>query len=131
MKVVFYVLISGRVPVKDFLIGLPPRPRAECFRVLERIEEEGLDVSGITTRQIQGKLWELKVRSSGEIRIFYFVMPPQDDASVNGRRRPGDPQQKRQSEESLVLLHGYMKKTQKAPKKEIAIAKRRMKEVAS
>ena len=57
---------------------------------------------------IEGKLWEIKIRIHGkQHRIFYVVLKGNE----------------------MILLHAYLKKTQKAPIKEIEVAKQRMKTV--
>lgn len=53
---------------------------------------------------IEGKLWELR---PGGIRLFYFVY----------------------IEERFVILHGFRKKGQRTPEREINIALRRMNEI--
>ena len=53
------------------------------------------------------RFWELRVQTGGNnVRIFYFAF--------SGRR--------------MILLHGYWKKTPKAPPVELALAARRMQE---
>ena len=59
-------------------------------------------------RPVRGKLWELRIQSGRNIyRIFYFAH--------TGRR--------------FVLLHTFQKKTRKTPRKELAIAERRLNDV--
>jgi phage-related protein len=54
------------------------------------------------------KLWELRTKTKDEaIRIFYVA--------VTGKR--------------FVLLHGFVKKTDKAPKTELEIAVKRLQDV--
>jgi DNA-binding XRE family transcriptional regulator len=56
-------------------------------------------------RHIEGKVWELREESQGNIfRLLYFLAP--------GRR--------------IVLLHGFAKKTQRLPRRELEIALRRL-----
>lgn len=56
-------------------------------------------------RHLEGKLWELRRESDGNIyRLLYFFF--------TGRR--------------IVVLHGFQKKTQKTPRREIEIALHRM-----
>ena len=55
----------------------------------------------------QGKLWEIKIKApSGGYRFLYGMV----------------------SKEDLIILHGFKKKTQKTPLKEIRIALKRLKE---
>jgi phage-related protein len=62
---------------------------------------------GVEFMHIEGKLWELKILTHGnQHRIFYLV-------------REGS---------EMLLLHAYLKKTRKAPIKEIMTARQRMKQ---
>jgi phage-related protein len=57
------------------------------------------------TRQIKGKIRELRVTDkAGKIRVLYFAF--------TGRR--------------IILLHGFIKKTEKTPLSEIETAEKRM-----
>jgi phage-related protein len=77
---------------------------------LKDIESHGLNAVGCQFRQIEGKLWEIKIRApTGGYRIFY-VMVASDD---------------------VMCFHAYRKQGQKAPKKELEIARKRLKEVLS
>ena len=104
MWVEFYRTPSGRSPVEDYLKGLPIKEGAEIDAVLESIEQHGLDAPLVSMRQIQRKLWELRVSRN---RIFYVVL----------------------KRDRMVLLHAYKKRGQKAPVSEIETALRRMSEV--
>lgn len=73
------------------------------LEALRQVERHGFDTVGVSFRQLEGKLWEIKV---GAIRILYTVL----------------------SGPELVLLHLYRKQGQKMPLDEKAVALRRMKE---
>lgn len=107
MQIVFYRTQTGREPVREYLSGLALLDRAAIADVLDAIQEHGLDAPGVRFKQIRGKLWEFHVEAGASHRIFYVVVTVQ----------------------MMVLLHGYKKQSQKAPKKEIKVAERRMKEV--
>lgn len=78
------------------------------FACLKNIEELGLDCPRVQFRQIKGKLWEIKIKTMhSNYRIFYVAIK----SSI------------------MVLLHMYQKQSQKAPKKELEIAIKRMLEV--
>ena len=100
---------SGRAPVEKYIDSIDNKEeRAEILSLLKGIQENGTDAIGIEFRQIAGKLWEIKIRIHGnQHRIFYVVLKGNE----------------------MVLLHAYLKKTQKAPIKEIEVAKQRMKTV--
>ena len=95
------------MPVKDFLQELPIKLRAKNMRELELLEEFGMDLPAPYTKQLRGYsgLWELRVKLSSDItRIFYFF-------PTNTR---------------ILLLHGFTKKTNETPTKELQTAVRRM-----
>ena len=117
MRVFFYTTPSGRRPVEEFIQQLPFRLQASILLALERVEEEGLDAPGVSFRQIRDKLWEIRIRAGGAARIFYVVRREKNLDRVDA------------PEVDLILLHAYLKKTQKAPPREIQTAERRMKEV--
>lgn len=91
----------------EFIEAQPTPLQVAIFRSLERIEAEGLRASGVSFRQVRGKLWEIRVMSGGSVRVFYVA----------------------RSAEDMVLLHAYKKQSQKAPAREVALAERRMREV--
>jgi phage-related protein len=72
------------------------------------VEELGFTCPRVGFRQITSKLWEIKITTVGAgYRIFYVTL----------------------KKDILILLHAYKKQLQKAPKKEIAIAEKRLIEV--
>ena len=106
MKVTFYTTISGRSPVVDYIKDLSVQERARLLEALSQIEQSGFDSVRVQFRQIEGKLWEIKVSAH---RIFYVLV----------------------EREEMVVLHAYKKQSQKLPLKEKTVAVKRMKEVLS
>ena len=79
--------------------------RAKVVKLIDLLSEQGVLLKGPYTRQIRGKIRELRVKDHlGHIRVLYFTF--------TGRR--------------FVLLHGFLKKTDKTPEREIELAERRM-----
>ena len=104
MDVRYYESPSGGRPVEDYLEGLPEAERVRIAATLADIVANDLDRSTVVTRQIEGKLWELKISRH---RVFYvLILGP-----------------------VMVLLHAYKKQGQKAPRREIEVAMARMKKV--
>jgi phage-related protein len=103
----FYRTAEGREPVRDWLKDLP---REDCRVVGWDIAtvEYGWPVGMPVCRPMGGGLWE--VRSTLPSRRIARVL-----FSITGGR--------------LVLLHGFIKKTQKTSVEDLSIARRRMKEV--
>lgn len=100
---------SGKSPVARYLDDIDnKKERAEIFSVLQGIQEFGFDAIGVAFRQIDGKLWEMKIKTHGnQHRIFYVVL----------------------TRAEIVLLHAYPKKTPKAPVSEIETARQRFKQL--
>ena len=108
MKIKFYQKGSGKQPVVDFLEKLPSEDNARITGCLQNIEKLGFDSPRVTFRQIRGSLWEIKIKTHrGGYRLFYVCI----------------------KSDNIVLLHAYKKQSQKAPKKEIETAEKRMLEV--
>ena len=107
MIVRFYETPSGRSPTLDFIDKQPARDQAVLVAVLEDVENNGFAAKGAQFRQLQGKLWEIKIKApSGGYRFLYATL----------------------DKDNLIILHGFKKKTQKTPKKEMEIAIKRLKE---
>ena len=100
--IIFYEKQNGIFPVQEFLDGLPSKHRAKAVWEIELLETGGTALGMPYARHIEKKLWELRVKFAGDIsRIFYFT--PRGN--------------------SIVLLHGFVKKTQRTPQREISIAR--------
>lgn len=104
-EIEFYETENGKNLVSDFLDGLSEKHKARAIREIELLEEFGTKLTMPHAKQIDRKLWELRIKTSSNIsRIFYFIL----------------------MSNKFVLLHGYIKKTNKTPEREKDIAKKRM-----
>jgi phage-related protein len=96
---------SDRVEAE--ILALPPGFVARFIRYAERMEIFGPDLGMPHTRAMGGGLFELRIKAAeGTARVFY--------CTVVDRR--------------IVVLHQFVKKSDKTPPKELEIARRRMKE---
>ena len=108
MKIVFYKKDNGREPVRENIFELQKNEIAEIFGVLLDIEKNGFNATRCCFRQIDGKLWEIKIKLPRMgYRIFYTII----EIDV------------------MILLHSYKKKTEKAPKNELEIGLKRLKDI--
>ncbi len=108
MKIIFFSTTNARSPVQDFIKKLAKQDRAKILSCLESVQELGFECPRVEFKQIEGKLWEIKIRTQGGgYRFFYIII----------------------NKEIIILLHAYKKQSQKAPKNEIEIALKRLKEV--
>ena len=104
MRLRYYATKRGAYPVAEYVESLSVPEQAVMAVLFQEISTRGLQARGVSFRQIEGKLWEIR---GGAHRIFY-VLRQQDE---------------------MVLLHAYRKQSQKAPVRQSEIARRRMKEV--
>ncbi len=108
----YYMTREGKSPVKEFINSLSAEGQAKYIFITRLLKEYGIHVKEPYVRQITGhkKLYELRIKDkSGISRILYFAH--------TGKK--------------FVLLHGFIKKTDKTPAKERDIAEQKMKEYLS
>jgi phage-related protein len=101
----FYISEAGNSPVEAFLKSLDGKTQARFVWSIEQLRRQNVGAGEPLVKHIDGKLWELRRTSDGNIyRLMYFFFV--------GRR--------------IVFVHGFQKKTQKTPHREIEIAQTRM-----
>jgi phage-related protein len=103
-RIVFYKDARGHSPIKEYLNDLPVAERAAVAEVFQLLQEFGTLLGMPHAKHIRGKLWELRPEAN---RFFYFA--------YIGRR--------------FVVLHAYRKQSRKTPRRELAIAEHRLREV--
>lgn len=105
----FYQSTSGAEPVRDWLLALDDDDRRTIGIDIATVEY-GWPVGMPTCRALGNGLWEVRssLASRREARVIFAVI-----------------------EDQMVLLHGFMKKTQKTPKPDLDLALKRLKEMKS
>ncbi len=94
--------------VEQFILELPSGLIAKYLRLTDLMQEFGSNLGMPHSRALTGGLFELRVKGQeGIARVFYCTLV--------GRR--------------IMILHGFVKKSQKTPVKELKVARRRMAEV--
>lgn len=102
----FYKFPNGNSPALDWFNEQGAKVQAKFARIFELLEEQGTAVGEPYVRPLEDKLYEIRVEQNTNIyRIIYFA--------YTGKQ--------------FILLHSFQKKTRKTPKKEIELAKQRMK----
>jgi phage-related protein len=93
----------------DEIRALPPGLGARILRLLDLTAEFGVaELRAPHARQVEGKLWELRVKGAEGIARGLYVT---------------------QSEQRLVVLHVFVKNSQKTPARALALARQRMREI--
>jgi len=101
----YYQSEPGRSPVAEFIDSLEAAAKARVARILDLLEEFGIELGMPYARHLEKQLWELRVRQArNRYRIIYFLT----------------------SGQTFVLLHGLSKKTGPVPRSDLETAKRRL-----
>lgn len=104
-EIVFYTDENGNSPVEEFLENLDIKTQTRFQWSIEQLRLRNVQAGEPLVKHLEGKLWELRRASDGNIyRILYFFF--------TGRR--------------IVFVHGFQKKTDKAPRREIDVAQKRL-----
>lgn len=100
---------SAAAPLTATALLLPVALRARLLRLLEVVENVGLEaLRAPHVRHLDGKLWELRVWAEGGIARGIYV-------TAAGRR--------------VVVLHVFAKKSRRTPRRALATARERMRQV--
>ena len=107
IPLIFFTLSTGSEPVRDWLKGLPDAERKEIGNDLLRAQW-GWPVGMPLCRPLGDGLWEVRThlptKRTARVLICLF-------------------------EGHLVALHGFIKKTRAAPEDDLALARRRQREL--
>lgn len=96
--------------VEDEVLSLPDGLLARYLRLADALQNFGSDLGMPHTRALGSGLFELRVKANdGIARVFYCTLV----------------------ERRIIVLHPFVKKTQKTPLCELEKARRRLKEVKS
>ena len=99
----FYHTEDGKCPIEDFLDDLEPRLLAKTLRTIDLLEYFGHKIREPDSKFLGDGIFEFRTQLGSDItRILYFF--------VVG--------------EKAILTNGFVKKTQKTPKRERELAKK-------
>lgn len=103
LEVVFYRTPAGREPVREWLASLSIDDKRTIGADIKTVQY-GWPVGMPVVRKLDTSLWEVRSRLDRRIARILFT--------VVGTR--------------IVLLHGFVKKSQSTPTKELELAKHRL-----
>jgi phage-related protein len=103
----FYQTPNGRHPVREWLKELDAEDRRAIGADIATVEY-GWPVGMPTCRPLGQGLWEVRstLRSNRIARVIFGIV-----------------------RNEMVLLHGFIKKTQKTPAEDLSLARKRLKEI--
>ncbi len=90
--------------LEKFVKSLDKKTIAKVLRVVNLLEEFSHNLKMPHSKKIINNLFELRIRGKQEVRILYTFHNAQ-----------------------IIILHGFMKKSEKIPRKELEVALRRLK----
>jgi len=97
MKVIYFITDSGRRPVEDFVNGLNIHSQRRFVDAVELLEGFGKGLTAPHAKYIGNEIFELRFESiEGAVRVLYFFFDG----------------------EKAILTNGFVKKSNKAPKRE-------------
>lgn len=106
-QLIVYEKINGEVPVEEFLDSIDPKMRAKIYGLMEILQEKGNMLREPYSKHLDDGIYELRCKFGSDItRVLYFFY-------YDGK---------------IVMTNGFVKKTQRTPKKEIKLAKERRKD---
>lgn len=106
-QVIYYISASGENPVSDFLDILDNISQSKVLRIFHNIEEYGLQSVIPHIKKLSGTpFWEIRVLGRDNIRVIYVILYKFE----------------------VLVLHGFVKKTQKISAKDLEIIFKRHKE---
>lgn len=107
LTVSFYCTDSGREPVRDWLKNEISQDDRRTIGADIKTAQFGWPIGMPVVRKMEPDLWEVRSRiRDGIARVFFTVVGSE-----------------------MVLLHGFVKKSQKTRKEDLQIARARLKEL--
>ena len=101
-KIEFYETENGHVPVAEFLESLDKRMQAHALHMITLLARNGNELRPPDSKYLIDGIFELRIKSGKDIsRILYFF----------------------QIGQKIILTNGFIKKTQKTPRREIELAR--------
>ena len=106
MYEIIYFEEYNESPVVNFILKQYAKEQAKILREIDLLEEFGLSLGMPHIRKIKNtELWELRIKHSSNVFRILF----------------------KDFNDTFVLLHGFQKKDNKTPKRELNIALKRLK----
>ena len=101
--VLFYDLPDGSKPVKDFMDTLDAKMFVKVVRTIDMLKQVGPSMRLPYSEHLDDGIFEIRVKQgTNTTRVLYFFFV--------GKK--------------IILTNGFVKKTQKTPKNELALAKK-------
>ena len=102
-EVEYFEKEDGTYPAEEIILSQDVKMRAKLFRLLELLEEKGNTLREPYSKSLDDGIFEIRAKQGNNItRVLYFFY-------VGNK---------------IILTNGFVKKSQKTPPSEIALAKK-------
>lgn len=92
--------------VREFIADQPDETQAEYLKIAERLEQDGYLIEPFA-KKLNSQLFEFRIRRGQQVRVFYCY----------------------QGKDYVIGLHGFVKKTQHTPQRELEQAMRVLRKI--
>lgn len=103
-NIIFFELSRKDKPVQEFIESLEKKTIAKVIHNIDLLERFGSELKMPHVKKLNREIYELRIRGGEEIRLLFCYRA-----------------------KDIVLLHGFKKKSQKTPRKELDTALSRLK----
>jgi phage-related protein len=103
LQVVFYRLENNKEPVRDWLKNLSQEEKKQIGTAI-KTGQFSYPIGMPLVRKMSPNLWEVRINLNNKIARVLFTIENQ----------------------TMILLHGFIKKSQKTPTQELEIAQKRL-----
>lgn len=108
MKLLYFTNSKGVSPVRNDILRLSKSQQEKVNRAIQPILEFGVGSHLIHTKKLVGTpLWEIRILGKDSIRVLYVT----------------------ELSDIVMILHVFIKKSQKTPGREIGVAMKRLQEI--
>lgn len=102
-SVEYYIKSDGSCPTQEFMDSLDRKMRAKLLRLQLLLEQNGNTLTEPYSKHLEDGIFELRAQQGNNIaRVLYFFMIGQ----------------------KIIITNGFIKKTQKTPKRDLQMAKK-------
>ena len=106
IQVVFYTTLTGREPVREWLLSLQKNEKKLIGEDIKTVQF-GWPIGMPVVEKLDRDLWEVRTILKNRISRVLFTI----------------------YENQIVLLHGFIKKSQKTPVEDLELAQKRMNDI--
>jgi len=104
-KIFLYRTLQGNSPLKEFIDGLELKTQSKIYDAINLLRDFGTRLGSPHIKKLTGtELWELRILGADSIRVLYIAV----------------------TSKTFLLLHGFKKKKDKTPRRDIKTAEERL-----